>query len=127
MTTDYDSVDYFTDPSLVPDPHPYYDHIRDKDPVCCPIDNGVLAVTGWESANNVYKDTDSYSAFTEADGNTLTAEGTQMYSLEGFARWNPTQGQKGGWGGYYFDRDYDNTPPYYYTRRSIGIVNPPVQ
>lgn len=25
MTTDYDSVDYFTDPSLVPDPHPYYD------------------------------------------------------------------------------------------------------
>jgi hypothetical protein len=33
MTTDYDSVDYFTDPSLVPDPHPYYDHIRAKDPV----------------------------------------------------------------------------------------------
>ncbi|MDT5018826.1 MAG: hypothetical protein QOD39_4986, partial [Mycobacterium sp.] len=27
MTTDYDSVDYFTDPSLVPDPHPYYDHV----------------------------------------------------------------------------------------------------
>ena len=23
MTTDFDSVDYFTDPSLVPDPHPY--------------------------------------------------------------------------------------------------------
>lgn len=64
--------------------------------------------------------------FTEANGNTLTAEGTQMYSLEGFARWNPTQGQKGGWGGYYFDRDYDNTPPYYYTRRSIQIVNPSV-
>ncbi len=53
MTTDYDSVDYFTDPSLVPDPHPYYDHIREKDPVCCPINNGVLAVTGWESANTV--------------------------------------------------------------------------
>ncbi len=65
--------------------------------------------------------------FTEASGNTLTAEGTQMYSLEGFARWNPTQGQKGGWGGYYFDRDYDNTPPYNYVRRSIQIVNPSVQ
>src|SRR5215470_1497568 len=62
MTTDYDSVDYFTDPSLVPDPHPYYDHIREKDPVCCPINNGVLAVTGWEAANIVYKDTEDYSS-----------------------------------------------------------------
>ena len=61
MTTDYDSVDYFTDPSLVPDPHPYFDHIRDKDP-CCPVNNGVLAVTGWESANAVYKDTENYSS-----------------------------------------------------------------
>src|ERR1700752_1618189 len=62
MTTDYDSVDYFTDPSLVPDPHPYYDHIRAKDPVCCPINNGVLAVTGWEAANTVYKDNENYSS-----------------------------------------------------------------
>ncbi len=62
MTTDYDSVEYFTDPSLVPDPHPYYDHIRAKDPVCCPIDNGVIAVTGWETANAVYKDSENYSS-----------------------------------------------------------------
>jgi hypothetical protein len=27
MTTGYDSVDYSTDPSLVPDPHPQYDPI----------------------------------------------------------------------------------------------------
>jgi hypothetical protein len=62
MTTDYDSVDYFTDPSLVPDPHPYFDHLRTKNPTCCPINNGVLAVTGWEAANAVYKDTESYSS-----------------------------------------------------------------
>jgi cytochrome P450 len=62
MSTDFDSVDYFTDPSLVPDPHPYYDHVRSKDPVCCPINNGVLAVTGWEAANAVYKDTENYSS-----------------------------------------------------------------
>ncbi|RAV07129.1 cytochrome P450 [Mycolicibacterium sp. GF69] len=61
-TTDFDSVDYFTDPSLVPDPHPYYDHIRSKDPVCCPINNGVLAVTGWEAANSVYKDSENFSS-----------------------------------------------------------------
>ena len=62
MTTDFDSVDYFTDPSLVPDPHPYFDHIRTKNATCCPINNGVLAVTGWEAANAVYKDTESYSS-----------------------------------------------------------------
>ena len=39
-----------------------FDHIRAKDPVCCPINNGVLAVTGWEAANTVYKDTESYSS-----------------------------------------------------------------
>jgi hypothetical protein len=63
------------------------------------------------------------SPFTEANGNTLTKEGRQMYSVEGMARWNPTQGKKGGWGGFYFDRDYNNNPPYYYVRRSIQIVN----
>ena len=62
MTTDFDSVDYFTDPSLVPDPHPYFDHLRTKNPVSCPINNGVLAVTGWEAANAVYKDTENYSS-----------------------------------------------------------------
>ena len=62
MSTDFDSVDYFTDPSLIPDPHPYYDHIRAKDPVCCPINNGVLAVTGWQAANAVYKDSENYSS-----------------------------------------------------------------
>jgi len=59
---DFDSVDYFTDPSLVPDPHPYYDHIRAKDPVACPIHNGVLAVTGWEAANAVYRDSENFSS-----------------------------------------------------------------
>ena len=31
--TDFDSVDYFTDQSLVPDPHPYFDYLRSKNPV----------------------------------------------------------------------------------------------
>jgi len=60
--TDFDSIDYFTDPSVVRDPHPYFDHLRSRDPVGCPISNGVLAVTGWEAANAVYKDVESYSS-----------------------------------------------------------------
>src|SRR5712672_3313040 len=48
MTTDYDSVDYFTDPSLVPDPHLYFDHLRSKCPVVREPHHGVIAVTGWD-------------------------------------------------------------------------------
>lgn len=66
------------------------------------------------------------SPFTEADGNTLTSDGLQMYSLEGMSRWNPTQGPKGGWGGFYFDRDYNNFPPYGNVRHSIQVANPAV-
>jgi cytochrome P450 len=60
--TDFDSVDYFTDPALVPDPHPYYDHLRSQCPVRKEPNYGVVAVTGWEEANAVYKDVESYSS-----------------------------------------------------------------
>ncbi|MCD7901490.1 MAG: glycoside hydrolase family 18 [Bacteroides sp.] len=68
------------------------------------------------------------SPFTEADGNTLTTDGSRMYSLEGMARWNPTQGRKGGFGAFYLDRDYFSKTgiPYYNLRRCIQIVNPAV-
>ena len=67
--------------------------------------------------------------FTEANGNTLTTDGTQMYSMEGMARWNPTQGKKAGFGAFYFDRDYYSTTgvPYYNVRRAIQISNPAVK
>jgi len=66
--------------------------------------------------------------FTEADGNTLTTNGSTMYSLEGMARWNPTQGKKAGFGAFYFDRDYYSSTgvPYYNVRRCIQIANPAV-
>jgi hypothetical protein len=51
--TNFESVDYFTDQTLIPDPHPYFDHLRGLNPTCCPINNGVLAVTGWEAAIDV--------------------------------------------------------------------------
>lgn len=67
------------------------------------------------------------SPFTEADGNTLTKYGLRMYSLEGMARWNPTQGKKAGFGAFYFDRDYNNGVPYGYVRQAIQIANPSVR
>jgi cytochrome P450 len=60
--SEFDTVDYFTDPSLVPDPHPYFDHIRTKCPVSPEPHYGVLAVTGWEEAGTVLKDSDTFSS-----------------------------------------------------------------
>ncbi len=61
-TTDYDTVDYFTDQSLVPDPHPYFDHLRSKCPVVTEPNYGVMAITGFEEATTVLKDTDTFSS-----------------------------------------------------------------
>ncbi|TFV59735.1 cytochrome P450 [Mycobacterium sp. PS03-16] len=62
MTIDFDNVDYFTDPALVPDPHPYFDHLRAKCPVAREPHHGVIAVTGWEEANAVYRDSEAFSS-----------------------------------------------------------------
>lgn len=53
--TDFDSVDFFTDQSLVADPYPFFDHLRAKCPVTQTSPFNVLAVTGHEEAVAVYK------------------------------------------------------------------------
>lgn len=60
--TDFDTVDFFTDQSLVPDPHPYFDHQRGKCPVLREPHYGVVAVTGYEEAANVLKDSETFSS-----------------------------------------------------------------
>lgn len=64
--------------------------------------------------------------FTEANGNTTSALGGTLYSLEGMARWNPTQGKKGGFGSFFGQRDYNSNPPYKYFRLGIQLQNPAV-
>ncbi|OBK84304.1 cytochrome P450, partial [Mycolicibacter sinensis] len=48
--------DFFTDQSLIPNPYPYFDHLRAKCPVVHEPHQGVLAVTGHAEALAVYKD-----------------------------------------------------------------------
>lgn len=60
--TDFDTVDYFTDPALVPDPHPYFDHLRARCPVTRESRYGVYAVTGYEESMEVLKDADLFSS-----------------------------------------------------------------
>jgi cytochrome P450 len=59
--SNFDSIDFFTDASLVPDPHPYFDYLRSKNPVSRLPHHNVVAVTGWEEANAVYKDPETFS------------------------------------------------------------------
>ena len=59
--TDYDSIDFFTDQSLVPDPHPYFDYLRSQNPVLRLPHYGVVAVTGYAEATEIYKDPETFS------------------------------------------------------------------
>jgi cytochrome P450 len=59
--SNFDSIDFFTDQSLVADPHPYFDYLRSQNPVLRLPHYNVVAVTGWEEANAVYKDPETFS------------------------------------------------------------------
>ena len=59
---DYDSIDFFTDQSLVTNPYPYFDHLRSRCPVLKTSNYGVVAVTGHDEASTVYKDADLFSS-----------------------------------------------------------------
>ncbi|OBJ30187.1 cytochrome [Mycobacterium colombiense] len=54
--SEFESVDFFTDVSLIPDPYPYFDHLRARCPVLPRPEQGVMAVTGHSEALAVYKD-----------------------------------------------------------------------
>ena len=54
--TDFETADFFTDASLVPNPYPYFDYLRSKCPVTQASPFNVIAITGYEEALAVYKD-----------------------------------------------------------------------
>ena len=68
MLTDFETIDFFTDQSLVPDPHPYFDYLRAKNPVTPLPVYDVVAVTGHEKANEIYRDSDTYSNLVAVGG-----------------------------------------------------------
>ncbi|OBK19371.1 cytochrome P450 [Mycobacterium asiaticum] len=60
--TDFDAVDFFTDETLVPNPYDYFDHLRSKCPVAQATPFNVMAITGYEEALAVYKDSAYFSS-----------------------------------------------------------------
>ena len=62
MTSDWTAIDYFSDESLVDDPYPYLEALRSACPVLPLPHLGVVAVTGYDEANEVYRNTDDFSS-----------------------------------------------------------------
>ncbi len=61
-TIDFDNIDFFSDTSLLDDPYPYFEHLRDKCPVTATPHHGVVAVTGWDEASEIYRDVNTFSS-----------------------------------------------------------------
>ena len=61
-TADFELVDFFSDEGLNADPYPCFEHLRSKCPVTPLAHHGVLAVTGYEEASEIYRDPDTFSS-----------------------------------------------------------------
>jgi cytochrome P450 len=59
---DWTTTDYFNDPSLVDDPYGYLDELREVCPVLSLPQHGVVAVTGYDEAWEIYRDVDNFSS-----------------------------------------------------------------
>ncbi len=63
-----ESADFFTDTALVSDPYQYFDALRARCPVHPVAHPGVVAVTGYDEAVEVYKDGATYSSCNSVGG-----------------------------------------------------------
>lgn len=82
--SDFESVDFFSEESLIPDPYPYFDYLRSKCPVSRETPFEVMAVTGYQEALSVYKDGAFSSCVAVAgpfSGLSLTADGDDISEL----------------------------------------------
>jgi cytochrome P450 len=66
--TDFESVDYFNDPSIIDDPYPYFDFLQSKGPVWIEPHYGMAVVTGHAEALEVYRNPDLFSACNASTG-----------------------------------------------------------
>ena len=60
--TDWQELDFFKDPGLVADPYPYLAAARDQCPVWREPHHGVVMVTGYDEATEVFHDAETFSS-----------------------------------------------------------------
>jgi cytochrome P450 len=66
--TDFESVDFFRDDTFVPDPYPYFEHLRWQCPVQREPHHDVVMVTGYEEAIEVLHDNETFSSCNSVTG-----------------------------------------------------------
>ena len=59
---DWTTINYFDDESLVEDPYPYFDELRSECPVLPLPHLGVVAVSGYDEAAEVYRQPENFSS-----------------------------------------------------------------
>jgi cytochrome P450 len=60
--SELDSIDFFTDPSIVNDPNPYFERLRSQCPVFREPHHGVMMITGYDEALEVFKHPEIFSS-----------------------------------------------------------------
>jgi cytochrome P450 len=60
--SELDAVDFFTDPTLVNDPNPFFAQLRSQCPVLREPHHGVMMVTGYDEALEVFKHPETFSS-----------------------------------------------------------------
>jgi cytochrome P450 len=60
--SDWQTIDFFFDKSLVEDPYPYFDELRSECPVLPLPHLGVVAVSGYDETTEVYRETETFSS-----------------------------------------------------------------
>ena len=66
--SDFETVDFFSDPAIVADPYPYFDFLRTRCPVSREPNHDVMMVTGYDEAVAVYHDTATFSSCNSVSG-----------------------------------------------------------
>ncbi|MDH6247745.1 cytochrome P450 [Mycobacterium sp. OTB74] len=62
MTNGLDQADIFTSEEVINDPYPYFDQLRSRCPIASIAQPGVLAVTGYDEAVEVYRNDAAFSS-----------------------------------------------------------------
>lgn len=66
--TDYTTADFYTDASLVDDPHSYFDFLREQGPVTRLPHRNVMAITGYDETVQIMLDTEHFSSINAVTG-----------------------------------------------------------
>jgi cytochrome P450 len=65
---DFEAHDFFLSDRYVADPYPYFDYLRNQSPVQREPHHGILMVTGYNEALEIYNDPERFSSCMSTTG-----------------------------------------------------------